>query len=473
MNVRAFSPSAARRRAAGPATRRSRSGPFTPGLGLDLWIVGLMLTGVSSISGARQLPRPRSFDARARHDDAADPDLHVGNDRDVALIAVLVPAADRRAGRAADRPASGRHVLRSGAGRRPGPLAAPLLVLRPPRGLHPDPAVLRDLSEVMPVFSRKPIFGYRSMVLASLRSRATRWRSGRTTCSRPAPVNLPFFSIASFLIAVPTGHQDLQLDRDDVARPDPLHDADALVAVGFIYLFTVGGITGVIVASPPLDFGFQDTYFVVAHIHNVLVGGHGARRCSPASTSGSPRRPAGSSTSASASCISGLDRRLHAHVPAHVPAGRGRDAAPHRRLLRSTPNGRTLNLHLDCRRVPARARARCRSSSPWSGSAAAADGDRRPVGRQLARVGDDLAAAASQLPLVAARFARSGRSSIGEWSNWAAWACRSRPKMRGRPRRWSPPRSAPSLTSRGREPADARGGPASSFAPRCSASGWR
>ena len=51
-----------------------------------------------------------------------------------------------------------------------------------------------------------------------------------------------------------------------------LPDADA-VGLGFIYLFLIGGITGVIVASPPLDFHFQDTYFVVAHLHNVLVGG--------------------------------------------------------------------------------------------------------------------------------------------------------------------------------------------------------
>ena len=46
-----------------------------------------------------------------------------------------------------------------------------------------------------------------------------------------------------------------------------------LFATGFIYLFLIGGITGVIVASPPIDFHFQDTYFVVAHLHNVLIGG--------------------------------------------------------------------------------------------------------------------------------------------------------------------------------------------------------
>jgi cytochrome c oxidase subunit 1 len=85
-------------------------------------------------------------------------------------------------------------------------------------------------------------------------------------------VNLPFFAASSFLIAVPTGIKIFNwiatMFRGRLTFPTPM-----LFATGFIYLFVIGGITGVIVASPPLDFHFQDTYFVVAHFHNVLVGG--------------------------------------------------------------------------------------------------------------------------------------------------------------------------------------------------------
>jgi cytochrome c oxidase subunit 1 len=85
-------------------------------------------------------------------------------------------------------------------------------------------------------------------------------------------VNLPFFSLASFIIAVPTGikifNWTATMFRGQVRFPVPM-----LWALGTIYLFVIGGITGVIVASPPLDFQFQDTYFVVAHMHNVMVTG--------------------------------------------------------------------------------------------------------------------------------------------------------------------------------------------------------
>jgi cytochrome c oxidase subunit 1 len=85
-------------------------------------------------------------------------------------------------------------------------------------------------------------------------------------------ISLPFFTLSSFLIAVPTGIKIFNwlatMIGGRLTFPTPM-----LFATGFIYLFTIGGITGVIVASAPLDFHFQDTYFVVAHLHNVLVGG--------------------------------------------------------------------------------------------------------------------------------------------------------------------------------------------------------
>jgi cytochrome c oxidase subunit 1 len=90
--------------------------------------------------------------------------------------------------------------------------------------------------------------------------------------NRTGAVNLPFFSLASLLIAVPTGIKIFNwiatMWRGSIRLAVPM-----LWAVGLIYLFTLGGITGVMVASPSIDFQAQDTYFVVGHLHNVLIGG--------------------------------------------------------------------------------------------------------------------------------------------------------------------------------------------------------
>jgi cytochrome c oxidase subunit 1 len=142
---------------------------------------------------------------------------------------------------------------------------------------HPEVYILAlpffgILSEVIPVFSRKPLFGYRSMVAATVLIGAYSMSVWAHHMFTTGAINLPFFSLTSFIIAVPTGIKIFNwiatMIRGRLTFPTPM-----LFATGFIYLFVIGGITGVIVASPPLDFHFQDTYFIVAHMHNVLVGG--------------------------------------------------------------------------------------------------------------------------------------------------------------------------------------------------------
>jgi cytochrome c oxidase subunit I len=85
-------------------------------------------------------------------------------------------------------------------------------------------------------------------------------------------VDLPFFALTSFAIAVPTGIKFFNwigtMWGGDLTFPTPM-----LWAMGFLYLFLIGGITGIMLASPALDFNVQDTYFVVAHFHNTLIGG--------------------------------------------------------------------------------------------------------------------------------------------------------------------------------------------------------
>jgi cytochrome c oxidase subunit 1 len=128
------------------------------------------------------------------------------------------------------------------------------------------------VSEVVPVFARKPLFGYRSMVLAVVAIAALSMAVWAHHMFTTGWVQLPFFSIVSFLIAVPTGIKIFNwiatMWRGSITFSVPL-----LWTIGLLYMFTVGGITGVMVASPPIDFQAQDTYFVVAHLHNVLIGG--------------------------------------------------------------------------------------------------------------------------------------------------------------------------------------------------------
>jgi cytochrome c oxidase subunit 1 len=127
------------------------------------------------------------------------------------------------------------------------------------------------ITEVIPVFSRKPLFGYKGMVFATLSIAAlslTVWAHHMFTTGQ---VLLPFFSVMTFLIAVPTGIKFFNwigsMWRGSVTFETPM-----IFAVGFMVTFLFGGLTGVILASPPLDFHVSDSYFVVAHFHYVLFG---------------------------------------------------------------------------------------------------------------------------------------------------------------------------------------------------------
>jgi cytochrome c oxidase subunit 1 len=128
------------------------------------------------------------------------------------------------------------------------------------------------MSEVVPVFSRKPLFGYRAMVLSMVAIAALSMAVWAHHMFTTGLVSLPFFSALSLLIAVPTGIKIFNWIA--TMWGGALRFTVAMLwAIGLIYVFTIGGITGVMVASPPIDFQAQDSYFVVAHLHNVLIGG--------------------------------------------------------------------------------------------------------------------------------------------------------------------------------------------------------
>jgi len=127
------------------------------------------------------------------------------------------------------------------------------------------------ISEVIPVFSRKPMFGYKGLVFATIGIGALSMTVWAHHMFATGAVLLPFFAFLSFLIAVPTGVKFFNwigtMWRGQLSFETPM-----LFAVGFLITFLLGGITGVMLASPPIDFHVTDTYFVVAHFHYVVFG---------------------------------------------------------------------------------------------------------------------------------------------------------------------------------------------------------
>jgi cytochrome c oxidase subunit 1 len=130
------------------------------------------------------------------------------------------------------------------------------------------------ISEILPVFSRKPLFGYASMVYATSSIAILSfivWAHHMFTTGMPAAGQL-FFMFATMLIAVPTGVKVFNWIAT-MWKGSMTFETPMLFAVGFIFVFSMGGFTGLILAITPVDIQLQDTYYVVAHFHYVLVAG--------------------------------------------------------------------------------------------------------------------------------------------------------------------------------------------------------
>ncbi len=127
------------------------------------------------------------------------------------------------------------------------------------------------VTEVIPVFSRKPVFGYAGLVGATLAIGLLSMGVWAHHMFATGAVNLPFFSFMTMLIAIPTGVKFFNwigtMWNGSVRLDTPM-----LWAVGFMTTFLFGGMTGVILANPSLDWHVTDTYFVVAHFHYVVFG---------------------------------------------------------------------------------------------------------------------------------------------------------------------------------------------------------
>jgi cytochrome c oxidase subunit 1 len=127
------------------------------------------------------------------------------------------------------------------------------------------------ITEIIPVFSRKPLFGYKGMVAATLLIGGLSLAVWAHHMYATGAVLLPFFAFMTYLIAVPTGIKFFNW-IGTMWRGQLTFETPMLFSIGFLVTFLLGGLTGVLLASPPLDWHVNDSYFVVAHFHYVVFG---------------------------------------------------------------------------------------------------------------------------------------------------------------------------------------------------------
>ena len=241
-------------------------------IGIDLWIVALLLVGTSSILGAVNFITT-IFNMRAPGMTMFRMPLFTWTILVTSLLVLLATPVftsalvmlliDRNLGGSFFNPANGGiAVLWQNVFWFYSHPAVYVMVL-PGMGI---------ISDVLPVFSRKPLFGYKAFVFATAGIGALGFSVWAHHMFVTGQVLLPFFSIMTFLIAVPTGVKFFNWIATLVKGQITFSTA-MLFAIGFLTMFLIGGIDGVFLASPPVDFALTETYWVVAHIHYVLFGG--------------------------------------------------------------------------------------------------------------------------------------------------------------------------------------------------------
>ncbi|GAA1292741.1 cytochrome c oxidase subunit I [Saccharothrix xinjiangensis] len=246
------------------------SEPHSPGSGGDLWIVGLVVSGLGTILGAvnmittvmcLRMPGMTMFRMPIFTWNIFITSLLVIIAFPILTAALMGLLADRQLGAHVFDPANGGVILYQHLFWFFG---------------HPEVYIVAlpffgIISEIIPVFSRKPLFGYKGLVYATIAIAALSAVVWAHHMFATGAVLLPFFSLTTFLIAVPTGIKFFNwigtMWKGRLSFETPM-----LFAVGFLVTFLLGGLTGIILASPPLDFHVTDTYFVVAHFHYVLFG---------------------------------------------------------------------------------------------------------------------------------------------------------------------------------------------------------
>jgi cytochrome c oxidase subunit 1 len=243
---------------------------YSPGIGADLGVFGLALAGFGTILGAvnfittivcMRAPGMTMFRMPIFTWNTLMTSVLVLMAFPVLAAALLALGADRRLGAQVFEPQNGGAVLWQHMFWFFG---------------HPEVYIIAlpffgIITEVLPVFSRKPLFGYKGLVFATIAIAGLSMAVWAHHMYATGQVALPFFAFMSMLIAVPTGVKFFNwigtMWRGSLSFETPM-----LWSIGFLTTFLFGGLTGIILASPPLDFHVTDTYFVVAHFHYVVFG---------------------------------------------------------------------------------------------------------------------------------------------------------------------------------------------------------
>ncbi len=245
---------------------------YSPGVGTDLWIVGLILIGTSSILGGinflvtifkMRAPGMTMFRLPILVWTILVTSVLVVLGTPVLTSALIMLFIDRNYGGSFFDPANGGNAL----------------LWQNVFWFYSHPAVyimilpgMGIVSEIIPVFSRKPLFGYKAFVFATCAIGALGFSVWAHHMFTTGSVYLPFFSFMTFLIAVPTGVKFFNWIAT-MWKGKIEFSAAMLFAIGFLTMFLIGGINGAFSASVPVDFAINSTYWIVAHIHYVLFGG--------------------------------------------------------------------------------------------------------------------------------------------------------------------------------------------------------
>src|SRR5207253_1807061 len=247
---------------------------FTPGHGVDFWILSLHILTISSLAGAINF-MVTIHNMRAPGMTWMRMPLIIWSIETYAILLVAVLPAlsagltllllDRQVGTHFFVPAHGGNaVLYQHVFWFFGHPEVYIMVL-PAFGM---------ISEILPVFSRKPIFGYKAVAFSTI---GIAFFSMLVWAHHMFAVGLPvgldaFFMISSMIIAVPTGIKIFNWVAT-LWRGNLIFETPMLFALGFLALFTMGGLSGIFLAAFPVDWQVTDTYYVVAHMHYVLFGG--------------------------------------------------------------------------------------------------------------------------------------------------------------------------------------------------------
>jgi cytochrome c oxidase subunit 1 len=242
---------------------------FSPSLGADLWVIGILFSGVATILGSVNLIAT-IFTMRAPGMTMLRMPIFTWN---MLATSTLILFTFPVLGAALailfiDRNLAGNVFTTNG-----DPLVYQHLFWF---FGHPEVYIIAIpffgvVTEIIPVFSRKPLFGYKAFVFATILIAAysfSVWAHHMFTTGAVATV---YFAITSFLIAIPTGVKFFgwiaTMWRGNIWFATPM-----LYCMGMLGVFLIGGITGVFLASPAIDYAVHDTYYVVAHMHYVLLG---------------------------------------------------------------------------------------------------------------------------------------------------------------------------------------------------------